>query len=160
LDGGSVSDGHGAVDGVAIVGDAGDAGVDGSTLIVDAAGDVGVDGVASSVDATSDVGADGPSSDVSLGDAGDALAASCAHVAGASTGNFGTTGAYCFVTCDDITTWACTSLTGRTVSVNGTTVACGAALTKVNDRYVFEVTAGSSADAAINWSGSSHACSP
>jgi len=92
-------------------------------------------------------------------DAADAPSSSCTVVSGGSTGNFGTTDAYCFVTCDDIAGWGCSNADGRTVSVNGTVVSCGSPLTAVNGRYQFEVTAGTYTYASIYWWGTYRACS-
>jgi len=61
------------------------------------------------------------------------------------------TAAYCVATCDDIAGWGCSNDAGRTYTVNGTTVACGAAITKKNGYYVFQVSAGTNASAAIYW---------
>jgi len=84
-----------------------------------------------------------------------------------STGSSGhppttnSTAAFCVATCDDIAGWGCSNDTGRTYTVNGTTVACGAAITKKNGYYVFQVSAGSNTTAAIYWwvTGSSWASS-
>ena len=92
-------------------------------------------------------------------DAADAPSSSCAVISGGSTSNFGTTDAYCFVTCDDIAGWGCSNADGRTVSVNGTVVSCGSPLTAVNGRYQFEVTAGTYTYASIYWWGTYRACS-
>jgi hypothetical protein len=97
--------------------------------------------------------------DGATSDAGDEVGSSCSVISGGNTGNFGTTDAYCFVTCDEIAGWGCSNDDGRTVSVNGTAVSCGSALTAVNGRYQFEVTAGTYTYASIYWWGTSQACS-
>jgi len=61
------------------------------------------------------------------------------------------TAAFCVATCDDIAGWGCSNDSGRTYTVNGTTVACGATISKKNGYYVFQVSAGSNASAAIYW---------
>lgn len=120
-------------------------------VVVDAAADAAVD--ASLVDALTfdDAGSSNPV---------DGPVSSCVAVSGASTGDFGTAGAYCFVTCDNIAGWGCSNLEGRTVSVNGTVVSCGSMpLTAVDGRYQFEVTAGDHTYASIYWWGTSQTCS-
>ena len=92
-------------------------------------------------------------------DAADAPSSSCTVISGGSTGSFGTTDAYCFVTCDDIAGWGCSNADGRTVSVNGTVVSCGSPLTAVSGRYQVEVTAGTYTYASIYWWGTYRACS-
>jgi hypothetical protein len=47
-------------------------------------------------------------------------------VTGGQSGNFNTTGAACYRTADTIHGWGCSNNTGRTVSVDGTAVTCGA----------------------------------
>lgn len=71
----------------------------------------------------------------------------------ANTGNFGTTGPFCFRTPDNISGWGCSNLTGRTLKVNGVTTTCGAASlpAKVNGYYYFDVSAGSVDYASIYW---------
>ena len=59
--------------------------------------------------------------------------------------------AYCVATCDDIAGWGCSNDAGRTYTVNGATVACGAAITKKNGYYVFQVSAGTNSSAVIYW---------
>ena len=80
---------------------------------------------------------------------------------GANTGNFGTTSAYCFVTCDNITTgWGCDNFndTRRTVTVNGTSVTCGGTLpAKKSGYYYFAIGPGGETWDAIHWSGSAAA---
>ena len=92
-------------------------------------------------------------------DAADAPSSSCTVISGGSTGSFGTTNAYCFVTCDDIAGWGCSNADGRTVSANGTVVSCGSPLTAVNGSYQVEVTAGTYTYASIYWWGTYRACS-
>jgi hypothetical protein len=61
------------------------------------------------------------------------------------------TKAVCIATCDDIAGWDCSNKDGRAVKVNGTDVSCGAAITKKNGYYVFELAAGTNRDFAIYW---------
>jgi hypothetical protein len=70
-----------------------------------------------------------------------------------NSGNFGTTGAFCFRTPDNITGWNCSNFTGRTLKVNGVTTTCGAASlpAKVNGYYYFDATAGGVDYASIYW---------
>jgi hypothetical protein len=64
----------------------------------------------------------------------------------------GTTKAFCVATCDDIAGWGCANCEGRTIVVNGTTVAkIGDPLTKKNGFYVFEISAGSNTSAGVYW---------
>jgi hypothetical protein len=74
-------------------------------------------------------------------------------VGSANTGNFGTTGAFCFRTPDNIAGWGCSNFTGRTLKVNGTTETCGTLPlpAKVNGYYYFDASAGSFDYAVINW---------
>ena len=73
-------------------------------------------------------------------------------VTGGNSGNFLTTGAYCFRTPDNISGWNC-STTGRTVKVNSVTEACGTVPlpAKVNGYYYFDISAGSSQYDSIAW---------
>ncbi|HYD42028.1 MAG TPA: glycoside hydrolase family 6 protein [Anaeromyxobacter sp.] len=63
-----------------------------------------------------------------------------------NTGNFNTTGAVCFRTTQSVRGWGCSNMAGRTVSVNGVAVSCGAGpfpLPKAADGYTyFSATAG------------------
>ena len=73
-----------------------------------------------------------------------------------NSGNFGTAGAYCFRTPDNITGWNCSNFTGRTLKVNGVTETCGAMPlpAKVNGYYYFDAsgtTAGLGSIASIYW---------
>ena len=69
----------------------------------------------------------------------------------------GSTGAFCIATCDDVAGWGCSNFDStRKVTVNGTSVSCGGAVTKKNGYFVFEVSAGSDPNrksAAIYWWG-------
>ncbi len=67
-----------------------------------------------------------------------------------NSGNFDTTGAVCYRTAANIAGWGCYNLAGRTVSVNGVAVACGAALPqRWSDGYhYFSFTAGQ-----VPWAG-------
>ena len=64
-----------------------------------------------------------------------------------------TLSAFCIATCDDIDGWGCANFDGRTISVNGTTVSCGATLTKKDGYYVFRASAGTHSYATIYWWG-------
>jgi hypothetical protein len=73
-----------------------------------------------------------------------------------STGSAGHPGslgmaATCVATCDGIAGWNCSNDDGRTVTVNGTVVKCGAAISKSNGYFVFQVGAGTNRDFAIFW---------
>jgi len=70
-----------------------------------------------------------------------------------NTGNFGTTGAFCFRTPDNIAAWGCSNFGGRTLKVNGVVKACGdlPLPAKVNGYYYFDCTAGTYNYASIYW---------
>jgi len=77
-------------------------------------------------------------------------------IAGSGSGNsgsFGTTGAVCFRTADNIQGWACSNMTGRTIKVNGVVLTCGAVPlpAKVNGYYYFDASAGGVDYASIYW---------
>jgi hypothetical protein len=67
----------------------------------------------------------------------------------------GTSAEFCVATCDDVMGWGCSNFdSGRKVTVNGTAVNCGDALTKKDGYYVFRVSAGSNPSmksAGIYW---------
>ena len=73
----------------------------------------------------------------------------------ANTGNFGTTGEFCFRTPDNITGWDCSNFTGRTLKVNGVETDCGdlPLPAKVNGYYYFDASGGTGAVdyASIYW---------
>ena len=79
-----------------------------------------------------------------------------------------TVGAFCFTTCDNITSggWGCMNMAGRTITVNGTAMTCppnggagGSTLpAKVNGAYTFSVSAGTYGYASIDWWGTAMAC--
>jgi hypothetical protein len=71
-----------------------------------------------------------------------------------------TLGAFCLATCDDIDGWGCSNFDGRTISVNGTTVSCGASVTKKNGYYVFRASAGRLSYASIYWWGPAASACP
>lgn len=109
--------------------------------------------------------------DVAADMAADSAPLACPSVnipSGSNTGNFNTTGVYCFATCDDISQWGASNLDGRTVKVNGTTVTVPAnggnggqmplPAKYLGTYYVFEVSAGNFSWAQINWNGTSHTC--
>jgi hypothetical protein len=70
-----------------------------------------------------------------------------------TSGNFGTTGAFCFRTPDNITGWNCSNFTGRTLKVNGVTATCGTLPlpAKVNGYYYFDISAGGVDYSSIYW---------
>ncbi len=75
-----------------------------------------------------------------------------------NSGNFGTTGEYCFRTPDNIAGWNCSNFTGRTLKVNGVAVTCGGTTpgtmplpAKVNGYYYFDASAGGVDYASIYW---------
>jgi endoglucanase len=70
-----------------------------------------------------------------------------------NTGNFDTTGAFCFRTPDNISGWNCSNFDGRTLKVNGVVKACGdlPLPAKVNGYYYFDCTAGTYNYASIYW---------
>jgi hypothetical protein len=80
-----------------------------------------------------------------------------------NSGSFGSIGTYCFATCDDIVGWGGSNLGGRQVKVNGQVMTVPAnggtggqmpLAAKVLGTYnLFQVTAGTSASAAIDWWG-------
>ena len=73
----------------------------------------------------------------------------------------GTLAAACIATCDDIAGWGCSNFAGRTVTVNGTSVNCGDAITKANGYYVFRLSAGTMTTASLFWWGTyATSCSP
>jgi hypothetical protein len=80
-------------------------------------------------------------------------AATVTGAGSANSGSFGTTGAYCFRTPDNIAGWGCSNFTGRTLKVNGVTEICSALPlpAKVNGYYYFDASAGSYIYAAIYW---------
>ena len=61
------------------------------------------------------------------------------------------TAATCVATCDTIAGWSCSNDDGRTVTVNGTAVKCGAPITQKNGYFVFQVGAGTNRDFAVFW---------
>jgi hypothetical protein len=74
-------------------------------------------------------------------------------VTGGQTGNFETTGAFCFKTTDNISGWGCSNFDGRTLKVNGTAITCGTTPlpAKVNGGYYFDCSAGTYTYAAVFW---------
>jgi hypothetical protein len=84
---------------------------------------------------------------------------------GGNSGNFNTTEAFCFVTCDTIANeWGCDNFTEakRTVTVNGTAVKCAGTLpAKISGYYYFAIGAGGENWDAIHWSGTAAtSCTP
>ena len=74
-------------------------------------------------------------------------------ITGGQSGNFNTTGAYCFRTPDTINGWGCSNFDGRSVQVNDVAKTCGnmPMPTKYNGYYYFESSAGTYAWASIYW---------
>ena len=70
-----------------------------------------------------------------------------------NSGNFGTTGEFCFRTADTITGWSCSSITGRTLKVNNVVETCGTMPLppKINGYYYFDASAGGVDYASIAW---------
>jgi hypothetical protein len=102
----------------------------------------------------------------------DASTAACANAKpvtldsskGQSPSAFNTTGPYCFVTCDDLPYWGCSSFSdttdptdkaNRTLKVNGTPTKCGGTLPakKAGGYYYFELGPGGNTWDSIWWSG-------
>jgi hypothetical protein len=88
---------------------------------------------------------------------------------GGNTGNFGTTGILCFVTCDSIQGWGGSNLTGRQIKVNKVAVTLPTTgsdgqmplpASSQGNYYLFQVTAGSLGYASINWWGTANATCP
>jgi hypothetical protein len=86
-----------------------------------------------------------------------------------NTPAFGTTGNYCFATCDDISGWGGSSLDGRsillvnghsvTIPANGSSGTMPLPTPKIQDTYtVFQINGGSSSSASIYWWGTGHTC--
>jgi hypothetical protein len=81
-------------------------------------------------------------------------------VTGGSTGNFNTTGVFCFAVCDDIAGWGASNLDGRRILVNGVEVpvpsgGSGGTLPlpakALGTYYLFQVSAGTYPWASVNW---------
>jgi hypothetical protein len=64
---------------------------------------------------------------------------------------FGTTAAVCIRVTEQVNGWGCSNMDGRTVSVNGTTVACGdmPLPARQNNAYLFSFTSGMYTYAAL-----------
>ena len=128
----------------------------GGTL--DSGGVLGTGGVASTGGIAGSGGAVGTGGDLGIdgGGGGSEPCAPAKTITGSGSGNsgsFGTTGAYCFRTPDNVSGWNCSNFTGRTLKVNGVTTTCGAASlpAKVNGYYYFDATAGGVDYASIYW---------
>ena len=85
---------------------------------------------------------------------------SCTVISGAGasghTPNFGTFAGMCFVTCDTIQGWGCSNTAGRSVTINGGPLACGALpipAAKTPGYNVIDVTAGTLDYASLYWWG-------
>jgi hypothetical protein len=87
----------------------------------------------------------------------------------ASTPSFGTTGNYCFATCDDISGWSGSNLDGRSILLvnghsvnipaNGSTGAMPLPTPKVQGTYtVFQINGGTYDYATMYWWGTGHTC--
>jgi hypothetical protein len=120
-----------------------------------------IDTVVALLDAEIDTAADLPGID---SQADPFACPSVTILTGGDTHSIGaTTGSFCFATCDSITGWGASNLEGRQVKVNGeimTVPASGGTggqmplATKVLGTYnLFQVTAGTTASAAIDWWG-------
>ncbi len=72
---------------------------------------------------------------------------------GGQSGNFNTTGAFCFRTAETINGWGCSNFTGRTMAINSTAKACGGMPmpTKSNGYYYFNASAGALSYASVYW---------
>jgi hypothetical protein len=86
------------------------------------------------------------------------------------TVSFGTTGNYCFATCDDISGWVGNYLDGRsillvnshsvTIPANGSSVTTPLPTPKYLDTYtLFQINGGTYDYASITWWGTAHTCS-
>jgi hypothetical protein len=151
--GGVVSSGGVASSG----GKVGSGGVASSGGVMGSGGQVGSGGVMGSGGMVGSGGVPGTGGGVDIdGGGGSEPCVPAKTVTGGQTGNFGTTGAFCFRTAENIAGgWGCSSFTGRTVKVNGIAETCGAMPlpAKVNGYYYFDSSAGTgSLDyAAIYW---------
>ena len=70
-------------------------------------------------------------------------------------GAIGSTNGICYVTCDTITNWGCANTDGRSITINGIPMACGATpipAAKTAGYNVIDVTAGTNTQATIFWS--------
>jgi hypothetical protein len=76
-------------------------------------------------------------------------------LSGGQSGNFETLEGICFRTPDEIEGWGCSNFDGRTVSVNGQMVTCGALPlpAKIGGYYYFQATGGMYPWASIYWWG-------
>ena len=74
-------------------------------------------------------------------------------ISGGQSGNFNTSGAYCFRTPDTINGWGCSNFDGRTLLVNDVSKSCSSMPMpmKYNGYYYFEASAGTYAWASIYW---------
>jgi hypothetical protein len=81
-------------------------------------------------------------------------------ISGGQSGNFGTTGAFCFRTADDFTDYGCSSADGRTVKINGTeiTTCGGKPPAKLGSFYYFDFGPGKYEYTGINWYCSTQSC--
>ena len=70
-----------------------------------------------------------------------------------NSGNFGTAAAVCYQVTDMFNQWRCSNLGTRTISVNGTTVACAAwpLPARINGSYYFEFSAGTPDFTSFYW---------
>jgi hypothetical protein len=70
-----------------------------------------------------------------------------------TSGNFETTGAFCFRTPDNIIGWNCSNFDGRTLKVNNVTETCGTLPLpdKINGYYYFDASEGGFGYASIYW---------
>ncbi len=90
----------------------------------------------------------------SSGMAGAASNGTCAPVADIASGvSFANAGPVCLRVTLDIAGWGCSNFEGRTLKVNGTTVACAELPlpSKVDGAYYFDISAGEHDYASMYW---------
>lgn len=150
------------------------ASVDTGTVSLDVGAiDVGQDAPAIDMAVALDTGIDTTAVDMSGIDSGNLIPCDTVHMIslgdtnGIPSNGFGTTGSYCFATCDDIQGWGASNMSGRSLLViNGKPVDLSTGVgsmplptPKFMDTYtVFQVNAGSYDYARIYWWGTAHVC--
>jgi hypothetical protein len=156
--GGSVEEGTGGGGGrIRGSGGSGDGGADGTGGRIGPQGGRAVTGgrIGSQGGAPGSGGRSGPPIDGGADDEPCTPAKTISGAGSGTTGNFGTTGEFCFRTQDNITGWGCSNFTGRTLKVNSTAVECAKLPlpAKVNGYYYFDASGGTTAVdyAAIYW---------
>lgn len=75
----------------------------------------------------------------------------CKAVSGGQSGNFGTTGPACFTVSGSVNGWGCSNTSGRTVTINGTSVACGSTPLPGSSPYTFSFSGGTYPWASFYW---------